>query len=72
MKLTTAEIKSITFGALRVTETEEGLSFHRHTEKQIAFWYGRREDLGRNAEGTATLENRLSILCHYLVSSFVN
>lgn len=53
MKLTVDDIRNITFGALRVTETDEGLTLRRHTEKQSAFWHGRREDLGRNADGAA-------------------
>ncbi|MBQ8743424.1 MAG: SGNH/GDSL hydrolase family protein [Clostridia bacterium] len=39
MYLSIEEIKNITFGALSVKETENGISFYRCTEKQIEEWY---------------------------------
>ena len=52
MKLTLEQIKSITVGALRVYEDEQGIRFQKCTEAQVSAWYARSETLGYRAETT--------------------
>ena len=46
MKLTFEQIKSVTVGALVVKQTEQGITFDKCTEKQVAAWYTLSETLG--------------------------
>ena len=52
MKLTNEQIKSVTFGAIRIEETENGLHFQRCTQKQIDAWFTIAEVLGDRAQKT--------------------
>ena len=52
MKLTLEQIRSVTVGALTVEEREDGVHFHKCTQKQEAAWYAQREILGFRAETT--------------------
>ncbi len=52
MKLTFAQIKGITTGALRIEETEDGIHFYKCTEKQVAGWLALSETLGMRAMTT--------------------
>lgn len=52
MKLTFDEIRRITFGALEIRETPDGLAFLRCTEKQTAAWYKKNEGLGGRSLST--------------------
>ena len=56
MKLTFEEIKSVAFGALSITETENGIKFARCTEKQIDTWYSVSEFLGNGSRATAGIK----------------
>lgn len=49
-KLTPEEIRAITFGAVRIEETAQGLCFYRCTQRQIAVWYGQVRVFGERAE----------------------
>lgn len=49
MKLTNEQIKSITFGAIRVCEENGILHFHKCTQKQIDVWTSHKEILGERA-----------------------
>ncbi len=52
MKLTLEQIKSVTFGALRIYEDEQGIRFQKCTESQVAAWYQRSQGLGQRSETT--------------------
>lgn len=52
MKLTLDQIRSVTVGALVIDEREDGIHFHKCTEKQETAWYAIREILGFRAETT--------------------
>ena len=52
MRLTLDQIKSVTVGALRIYEDEQGIRFQKCTEKQVAAWYARARILGERAETT--------------------
>lgn len=52
MNLTYEQIKSIAFGWVKVTETENGLQFYKCTQKQIDAWYALSQTLGVRAEKT--------------------
>ena len=52
MKLTFDQIKSVTFGALRIYEDERGIRFQKCTEKQVAAWYALSKGLGERSETT--------------------
>lgn len=52
MQLTVEQMKSLTFGAVRVEETENGLCFHKCTERQSAAWKALSDLLGMRAENT--------------------
>ncbi|MBQ3085684.1 MAG: SGNH/GDSL hydrolase family protein [Clostridia bacterium] len=52
MKLTNETIRSITFGATRIEEQEDGLHFYRCTPKQIAAWEALNSTLGYRARCT--------------------
>ena len=52
MKLTFDEIKSVTFGALRVWQGEDGIHFAKCTEKQEAAWDAEEPVLGERARAT--------------------
>lgn len=52
MKLTLDQIKSVTVGALRVEQTEEGIRFHKCTPRQVVAWRALSEGLGTRAETT--------------------
>ncbi len=49
MKLTTQQIKEISFGAARIIENKNGLEFHKCTEKQIEVLKAERPDIVVNA-----------------------
>ncbi len=49
MRLTPEQIRSITFGALSVTEELDGTHFKRCTDKQVAAWGALHPDLGERA-----------------------
>ena len=53
MKLTLEQIKSVTFGALCVKQTEKGIAFEKCTEKQVAAWYTLSEELGARSKTTS-------------------
>ena len=53
MNLTIEQIKSVTFGALRIEEQSNGLHFYKCTQKQIDAWYVLSKTLGTRAELTA-------------------
>ena len=46
MKLTLEQIKSITLGAIAVTEGDDGIEFHRFTPAQQQMYINKREDFG--------------------------
>ena len=49
MKLTFEQIKSVTFGAVRIEQQEDGIHFYKCTEKQLAGWYSLDKSLGDRA-----------------------
>ena len=49
MKLTYQEMKQLTVGAVHISETENGLSFYKCTQKQIDAWGQLNEGLGQRA-----------------------
>lgn len=53
MKLSTEQIKSITFGALSVRETADGIRFDKCTDNQLAAWHTLSGTLGARAETTS-------------------
>ena len=52
MKLTFEQIRSVTNGALRVTEEADGVHFYKCTEQQTAAWYSFSEMLGNGSRCT--------------------
>jgi len=52
MQLTVEQIKSVTFGALKIEETAQGLCFYKCTKKQIDAWYAIYDAFGERAEKT--------------------
>lgn len=50
MKLTLAQIKSVTFGAVEVWEEDDRILFSRCTQKQVEAWTSLRSDLGANSQ----------------------
>lgn len=52
MKLTYDQIRSVTVGALRSEQKEDGIHFYKCTPKQIAAWYAQDPTLGERAETT--------------------
>lgn len=52
MKLTFEQIRQVTFGALRVEQTEKGIRFHKCTAKQVEGWRSLSASLGDRAETT--------------------
>lgn len=49
MKLSLEQIRSVTSGALRVTEESDGFHFFRTTDKQTAAWFAKSEFLGNGS-----------------------
>ena len=52
MRLTTEQMKSVTFGAVRIEEQDNGLRLYKCTQKQIDAWYALSQTLGARAEKT--------------------
>lgn len=52
MKLTNEQIKAVTFGAVDIKETQDGLQFYKCTEKQRKAWWALSKTLGERAEMT--------------------
>ncbi|MBQ8358236.1 MAG: SGNH/GDSL hydrolase family protein [Clostridia bacterium] len=52
MTLSFEQIKNVTFGALRVRRSDEGILFDKCTEKQVTAWYTLSGTLGARAETT--------------------
>ena len=52
MKLTNEQIKSVTFGAVRICEETDGLHFYKCTQKQIDAWFDHKNELGKRAAGS--------------------
>ena len=50
MRLTFDQIRSITVGAVAVTEEQDGIHFSKCTQKQVDAWYNLKQDLGIRAE----------------------
>lgn len=53
MRLTLEQIRSVTIGALSVTEQEDGVHFQKCTQKQIDAWSVLNQTLGERAQATA-------------------
>jgi hypothetical protein len=49
MTLTFEQIKSVTFGAISITEENDGIHFLRSTQKQIDAWTALKSDIGHRA-----------------------
>ena len=56
MNLSFDDIKRITFGAINVTEGDDGIHFARCTEKQIKAWYSVSEFLGNGSKATTGIK----------------
>lgn len=52
MKLSLEQIQSITFGAVRIWQENDGIHFSRCSESQIRYWYSVRESLGDRSTRT--------------------
>lgn len=55
MKLTTDRIRSITVGAIKVEELEDGVHFYRYTPRQTEAWFAQAERLGKRSLQTAAV-----------------
>ena len=56
MKLSFDDIKRISFGAIDISEKEDGIHFSRCTEKQIDVWYSVSEFLGNGSRATTGIK----------------
>ena len=75
MRLTLDQIKSVTVGAVSITEQNDGIHFYRSTKKQIDAWTALKPEIGQRATvstSASTVKSFLIVFLSFIIFLFFN